>query len=324
MRKSMFCIAALCLTMAACSPSGKDARGSGDTTSGNHPETIADSDSIRGIEAKDTVPAITEEETALLNKIAQLVNEKNVRLGDLHVTDKHDSEYERLELSYEERFIRLFSDNPKTLDLPGKEIEKIWAEGFRVVTSPDGKFRAYSWPTYRCGSMVNFCGFMQFRNPSGKTYVTWESKRKPEEDLLEYEDAGDNDGAYKGWEWKTVVDKIYQMETAGGRVYLTLEYCTSGQSSGWQIVSAYAITGNTLTSMPIFLENGKRRSTMMFETYHEDVASHDFITYNEKDRSLSIQQYEDKENNLIVTRNTKKAKDKIVYRYDGKMFKKVK
>ena len=323
MKTSMIYLTAFCLIMAACTSSDKETKKS-DETAGTRTETVADHDSISDSEAKDTLSPITKEKAALLEKIDEFVHEKNDKLYAFPHSDIHTPAYEELELSYEEKFIRLLQDNPMTLELPGEEIEKIWAEGFKVATSPDGKFRAYSWPTYRGGSMVDFCSVMQFRTPDGKTYVTWESKRKPEEDLFDYEKENVDKGVYKGWEWKTVTDKIHQIETPNGRVYLTQEYCTSGQSSGWQIAAAYAITGKAITQMPIFLEDGKRRSNIGFESYHEDIASHDFITYNEKDKSFSIQQYEDKENNIIVTQNTKKAKDNIIYRYDGKMFKKVK
>ena len=326
MKKTMI-LAALCMTMAANATTGKEMTMSATTScfetvgyeemADNHPLTKAEAQEV----TKKLKHFISEREKAFIT--LQTYKE----LTEAEDCDCYDMQ--NLQLAWEEKFINLLSDNPMTLDYPEKEMEKILGNGYKVATSPDGRLRAYSWHTDRGGSYVNFCSVMQYRTDDGQTFVTWKYQMDEEEYYEEYEltdyddeEEDEEDEEYSvGWEWQSVVTRINELDTADGRIYLIQDYGIVSGVSGTQSIQAISITYDGLTLMPIFMEDGKKKSYLWYETLGQDTQDEKFLTYDKKSKSIVIHQYEDNDEESFYSQdNTNWAKDNIVYTYDGKLF----
>ena len=329
MKKSMIFVAALCITMAA---------NAFEKEMTMPTMTFSNETCFEG-ETRDKTPITKAEAQELTKKLKHLLSEKEKALLTYQTyqefTEEEDcgcNNMERLQIEWEEKFINFLSENPKTLDLSEKELENLLGESFEVVTSPDGRLRVYSWYTDRGGTWINYCSVMQYRTDDGNTYVTWEYDLTDEEDLddeegmddeeemaEEYEDYDEeDDGIDCGWEWSSMVTKIHQMDTADGRIYLIQDYDIYSGLSGDQSIEAIAITDDTLTLMPIFMVDGKKKSYMSFETNRKDATDDSFLTFDKKSQTIIGHQYESDE--YLYEEDTTLSRKDIVYKYDGMMF----
>lgn len=333
MKKTMTILAALCMTMAANAFTEREMM----PTSTSCIETNGE-----GI-APDKSPITKAETQELTKKLRHFLAEKEKALVTqqtyLEFIEDDDCDcynMENFQMEWEGKFIDFLNENPKTLDLPEKQMEKLLGKDYKVVTSPDGRLRAYSWYTDRGGTWINFCSFIQYRTDDGETYVTWEFVSTDEEDLDEengnmvveeetmeeneevsYEEYDDDDIS---WEWKSKVTKIHQLDTADGRIYLLQDYDVFSGLTGAQSIEALAITDNLLTYMPIFMVDGKKKPYLSYETTNKDASEVKFMTYNNKNKTIIVRQYEDNGEEYLSNDHAIWSKDNIIYQFDGKMF----
>lgn len=338
MKKSMIILAALCMTMAANAFESEKMMST--TTSSN--ETHFEG------EAQDMSPITKAEAQEVTKKLKHFLSEKEKAFLTFQTyqefTEEEDcgcDNIQNLQIEWEEKFINFLAENPKTLNISDKEMEKLLGKDYKVVTSSDGRLRAYSWYTDRGGSWINYCNVMQFRTDDGNTYVTWEYDITDEEDIDDEEgmyneedmddegDLDDEDEAMEegfdemgcGWEWNSMVTRIHEMDTADGRIYLVQDFDIYSGMSGDQSIEAIAITDDTLTLMPIFMVDGKKKSYMTFETSRRDATDNSFVTFDKKHKTIVAHQYENEEDAYYYGEETNLSKKDIVYTYDGKMFK---
>lgn len=171
-------------------------------------------------------------------------------------------------------FIR---EHPRTLDCGGKVMEQILGEDFKVVTSRDGRVRTYCWTANPEESKQVTCCIHQFRTDEDKVRVTWnfeqteEEKEISEDDSSEYEDDDLAQAYYEDklpWEGKDMVTDIKGMDTAKGRIYLFDSVSNADCLNGAQkrTTSAAIINEGKLFLIPIFMVDGKKKSSMTWET----------------------------------------------------------
>ena len=247
----------------------------------------------------------------------------------------YDHYFQRI---WEEKFIDFIREHPKTLDCSGKEMEKLLGKDFDVVTSPDGILRTYNWCTNRGGTMANRCQFSQFRTADGKTYITWRYDGDSQEDSDDNtEDSNNMDESIEEdeyatgldkyemeqeWEWSTTTEKIVQMDTGNGRIYILQDYLSQNGIYGVKYLKACVITDGSVFLIPIFIiEDNKKTSSISFEGQNAWLLDKDFITFDEANRTITIKQYDEGETDED---GNYKRLDDIVYRFDGQFFRQVK
>ena len=335
MKKTMTIIAALCIAMAtntACQKTNEASQKEADSKDAPRAEAVSTdapqaetiSTEMSQEDTEDTKPNPLSDEQILSQKLKKIFANEGAIYSSLPMDDyeKREKGFDKIRKE-EAKFIEVLRQHPETLDYPEEKMAKLLGDGYTLATSPDGRVRTYSWDTGRGGSGYNTASITQFRSKSGKTYVTCEYERSAEEDLFDYEIRNEKDRSnpYSPWEWQSEVTKIYQLDTANGRIYLAYSnYVNSHVSCGYMLESL-AITGEKMTRIPIFLIDGMKRANLTCEAYGEDCSSNKFLTFDQKNKRVSFYEYEDE--NPIVSNNLKK-KSRITYKYDGKMFKQVK
>lgn len=100
-----------------------------------------------------------------------------------------------------------------------------------IATSPDGRFRAYSWDLETGGTMHDFDTVYQFQGKGGKVR-TWPSKSADE----------DTAGGF--------FTDIFQVDAAGGPIYLAVSNFIASSSLAGQTLSAFKIASDKLVIEP--------------------------------------------------------------------------
>lgn len=325
MKKTMKIMAALCIAITvntACQKTNETSQKEADSKDTPQAEVISTE-----MSQQDTLPPKPQplsDEQILSQKLKKIFANEGAISSSLPMDDyeKREKGFDKIRKE-EGKFIEVLRQHPETLDYPEEKMAKLLGDGYTLATSPDGRVRTYSWDTGRGGSGYNTASITQFRSKTGKTYVTCKYERSAEEDLYDYEIRNEKDKSnpYSPWEWQSEVTKIYQLDTANGRIYLAYSnYVNSHVSCGYMLESL-AITGEKMTRMPIFLIDGMKRADLTCEAYYEDCSSDKFLTFDKANKRITFYEYEDE--NPVVSNNLKK-KNKITYKYDGKMFKQVK
>jgi len=237
---------------------------------------------------------------------------------------------------WEKKFAHFILDHPATLDYPNKEMEQLLGKDFTIVTSPDGMLRTYCWYVFSGGSTANRCNVTQYRTANGKTYVTWDydnvevkvsegneadangvDDQKEEEYVSEFEKYV-NEG---GWNEGTTTEKIVQMDTGNGRIYILQDYFSVNGIYGVKYLKACVITDGSVFLIPIFIKDNKKTSEVSFEGQNAWLLDEDFITFDEANKTITIKQYDEEE--IDENGNYKRLND-IVYKFDGQFFRQVK
>lgn len=193
--------------------------------------------------------------------------------------------------------------NPETLKYSFAKL----SEKMFVATSPDGKFRIYSWDTQDGGTMHNFDAVYQYQNEAGKVFV---KKREGGEEG----DAG------------SFVGKIYEVSTKNGKVYLTIGSGVFSTQDAGQSVNAMKITGNSLD------ENVKIFQTKEGMTNTIGFSYNFFSVYERKERPIILILFDAQTNVLkipIVIENKKFPNGEVTnrfinYKFNGTSFVNVK
>lgn len=196
-----------------------------------------------------------------------------------------------------------YTKNAETLKYPFENLKK----KMFVATSPDGKFRSYSWDLEDGGTMHSFDGVYQFQDSSGKVY----SKSR----LTEGEE-GDA-GSY--------IPKIYELNTKSGKVYLPITSGIFSTQDHGQSVYAVKIIGKKLDEkVKIFKTNSGLTDSIGF-------GYNFFSVVERKGRPIILILFDSKTNNLkipVVVENEKFPNGEVTnrfinYKFNGTNFVKV-
>ncbi len=191
--------------------------------------------------------------------------------------------------------------NPATLQYGFPKLK----ERMFIATSPDGKFRVYSWNTEDGGTMRNFDMIYQYLGADGKVYV----KSRQEE----------SDG-------NSFVSKIYEIATKNGKIYLTINSAIASTQDSAQSVNALKIVGKGLN------EKVKIFKTQTGLTNSIGFAYNFFSVMERKERPIHLITFEPKTRILkipIVIENEKYPNGEVTnkfinYKFNGTNFVKVK
>lgn len=173
-----------------------------------------------------------------------------------------------------------------------------------IATSPDGKFRVYSWNTEDGGTMRNFDAIYQYQGTDGKVYV------KPR---------GDD------YEGNSFIAKVYEVSTKSGKVYLTIQTAIASTQDNATSVNAFKITGKTIDNkFKIFKTSSGLTNTIGFAYNFFSVADRKerpilLITFNPQTKVLKIP---------VVIENKKYPNGEVTnrfinYKFNGTNFVKV-
>lgn len=117
-----------------------------------------------------------------------------------------------------------YTKTPSTLKYPFNKLQK----QMKIATSPDGKFRVYSWDLEDGGTMHDFDSIYQYQSGDGKVYARSASQ-----------------GAEEG-DYGSFAPKIYEVQTKKGKVYLVLTTAIGSSQDYAQSINAMKIVGNKL------------------------------------------------------------------------------
>lgn len=177
-----------------------------------------------------------------------------------------------------------------TLKYPFESLKK----KMTIATSPDGKFRIYSWDLEDGGTMHSFDGIYQFQDSSGKIY----SKSRLAEG--EEGDAG------------SFIPKIYELNTKSGKVYLPITSGIFSTQDHGQLVYAVKIFGKNLDEkVKIFKTNSGLTDSIGF-------GYNFFSVVDRKERPIILILFDSKTNILkipVVIENEKFPNGEVTNRF---------
>ncbi|HXF43214.1 MAG TPA: hypothetical protein VNK26_05690 [Pyrinomonadaceae bacterium] len=172
-----------------------------------------------------------------------------------------------------------------------------------ITTSPDGNFRIYSWDQETGGTMHDFLSLFQFRGRGGRVFARLERSR--EEDIP---------GSF--------YHDIFQLNTALGKIYLTVSTFIGSTSFQSQTIKAFSLNGNRLQSdLKIFKTSGGIKNNISF--------AYDFFSVVDRPerpvRLFSFNAAKKEFSFPVVIEDEKtpqgRVTDKrITYRYNGRYF----
>lgn len=96
-----------------------------------------------------------------------------------------------------------------------------------IATSPDGKFRVYSWDLEDGGTMHDYDAVYQYQGSDGKVRVRSASSGNEED-------------------YGSFVPKVYEVSTAKGKVYLAIAHSVGSTQDHAQSVDAMKVVGDKL------------------------------------------------------------------------------
>ncbi|MGD9630405.1 MAG: hypothetical protein AB7V18_14285 [Pyrinomonadaceae bacterium] len=150
---------------------------------------------------------------------------------------KEVSDYGNYGSRYNERRLNAANDKIRALLLSGGRTAAILRYSFPklkgdmyIATSPDGKFRIYSWDLETGGTMHDFASVFQYQGKSGKVYT-----RAPIDDE---ESAG------------SFYTQIFQTDSKRGPIYLANGNFIGSSSLNGQSIEAFAIEGEKFDAKP--------------------------------------------------------------------------
>jgi len=185
------------------------------------------------------------------------------------------------------------------------EFKKL-AKHMNISTSPDQKFRIYSWDTKSGGSMRFFDNVYQYEGGNGKIY----SRSNTEEE-------GNGTAFYT---------KIFELNTRQGKVYLGRSHSVFSNSYNGQSINLFRINRSTLT------EDAKLIKTRSGMTNSISFAYDFFSVVDRKERPIVLFHYDRKSRTIrfpVVIENKKFRQGEVTkrwikYRFNGKYFVKIK
>ena len=162
-----------------------------------------------------------------------------------------------------------------------------------VATSPDAKFRTYSWDEGTGGTMHEFTTVAQFKGADGQIYVS--------------------SVGLSGF-----VHDIFQLNTADGAIYLAVSTNIVSGSRSEETIEAIKITGTRVNADLRMMRTPEDLIDVVYFSY-EPPADGPLFTFNESGKSFSFPVVIEDED----TAELRMTKERITYRFDGKYFVKV-
>ncbi len=193
-----------------------------------------------------------------------------------------------------------YSKNPATLKYSFPILQK----RIFIASSPDGKFRVYSWNTEDGGTMRNYEALFQFQDSTGKIFS----------ELRQGE-----------VEFGSFIAKIHDVKTKTGKVYLAISTAIGSTQDHVQSVNAYKIKGKQLDeSFKIFKTQSGLTNSIGF-------AYNFFSVVDRKERPILLITFDARTNLLkipIVIENEKFPNGEVTnkfinYKFNGTYFVKV-
>lgn len=196
-----------------------------------------------------------------------------------------------------------YTKTAATLKYPFENLKK----KMTIATSPDGKFRIYSWDLEDGGTMHSFDGIYQFQDSSGKVYSKSRTVEGEEGDV----------GSF--------ISKIYELNTKSGKVYLPI---TSGifstQDHGQSVYAVKIFGGNLDEKVKIFKTNSGLTDSIGF-------GYNFFSVVERKERPIILILFDSKTNILkipVVVENEKFPNGEVTnrfinYKFNGTNFVKI-
>ena len=178
-----------------------------------------------------------------------------------------------------------------------------------IITSRDGKLRAYSWDTNEGGTMHDFITVFQYLGTGGKAKTSTD----PYSQSMEDRGAG------------TFVTQIFQANTGTQPIYLVVDTFIGSTSLAGQGIHAYRINGDKLDRKAKMIRTSSGiTDSISFAYDFFSVVDHPerpirLFSYNEANRSFRFP---------VVIEDSKTPQGRvtnrfITYRFDGKHFVKV-
>ncbi len=170
----------------------------------------------------------------------------------------------------EENFIALIKNNPESINYT---FRKLLAKNTCYInTSADGNFRIYSWDDGTGGTMRYF-----------KSIIQWRNNDKIFSKVVEEEDT--NGGNF--------CSKIYSLKIQSNITYFAISNSIQTSKDVVQMIQAYRITGNKLTSPKVFKTKNKMLNYIdlyfdFFSVVDRPERPLQLITYNTNKQSIFI------------------------------------
>ena len=178
------------------------------------------------------------------------------------------------------------------------------AEKMYIVTSPDKRFRIYSWDLEDGGTMHDFEFIVQYAGKSGAVGV-WSP------------DPGEGGGGF--------YTDIFQTDSASGPIYLAVSTFIGSTSENGQTIEAFTVTGDKLDDKPKVIQTTKGLTNSISFGY--DFFS--VVDHTERPVKLVFWNASDKSFRFPVviedakTPNGRVTNKFITYKFNGKYFVKV-
>jgi hypothetical protein len=178
------------------------------------------------------------------------------------------------------------------------------AKHMYISTSPDGKFRIYSWDTLTGGTMHFFDNVYQYQCGDGKTHSKGNS------------DEGNAGAFYTG---------ISQLDTRSGRIYPAMSQSVLSTSYNGQTIRLFKIKRRSLTEDVNLIKTRSRLTNSISFAY-------DFFSVaDRKERPIKLIKYDRKSRTIrfpVVVENKKYPQGEVTnrwisYRFNGKYFVKI-
>jgi len=196
---------------------------------------------------------------------------------------------------FKKKLYKLTAQDPASLTYP---FNKLREQEVYIVTSPDKKFRIYSWDTMTGGTMHFFDNVFQFQ--SGKKVFSLAPKY-----LTEQAESGP---------WYS---ELYEIDIADKKAYFGIYHLILSNSQIFQAVKAFTIENNKLNDkFELFNSGSSRLNEINFEFNF-------FSVVDRKERPVKLIEYNPKTKILkipVVLDDGKVTKRFITYKFTGRYF----
>lgn len=200
--------------------------------------------------------------------------------------------------NFKELLLKYCTNNSSTLAFQFDDLERA---GVSIATSPDGKFRIYSWDTEMGGTMHEFDNICQYAS-GGSVYGV---------SIIDRRASGD-----PGYWYSTV----NQLKVGERTLYLVVRHGIYSTKDSYQGIKIFGLRNNSLTSGEAVIRTASGLHSELGVYYNF------FSVVDRKERPIKLAVYnpELKQITLPVVWDDGTVTDKvIVYRFDGRHFVKV-
>jgi hypothetical protein len=228
---------------------------------------------------------------------------KNIQKWSGYSEESNSELLEKENAVFRQKLLKYASTRPATIRYKFSELD----EFIDIATSPDKRFRIYSWDTGTGGTMHFFDNVYQFIGRDDKIYAKGN----------EYQE-GESIGAF--------FTDIFEVNTKSGKVYLTVSQSILSTSYKGQSIGLFKINGKTLDEdIKLIKTRSGIRNSVGF--------SYDFFSVVDRaERPVKLVHYNQKTKTFkfpVVIENEKFPQGEVTgrwikYRFNGRYFVKVK